>query len=140
MARILGIDYGTKKIGIAVTDPLQIIASPLDTVPTLSIFEFLENYLSQEDVEAMVVGEPMHIDGNPTAIEPQIIGFIRKIQKKYPDLNIYRQDERYSTVDAKQAILDSGAKKKKRRDKNLVDRVSAALILQAFMETNRNSQ
>ena len=134
MARILGIDYGTKRIGIAVTDPLQIISSALTTVATKDIFSFLEQYLSEEEVECIVVGEPMHEDGKPAQIAHLIVGFVRKLKQLYPDIEIATQDERYTSRDAKQIILQSGAKKKKRRDKSLVDRVSAALILQAYME------
>ncbi len=134
MARLLGIDYGTKRIGIAVTDPLQIIASGLTTVPTGQIFEFLEKYLVEEDVEAIIIGEPLHADGRPAQIAHLVVGFVRKLKKLYPDTRIELQDERFTSVDAKQIILQSGAKRKKRRDKALVDKISAALILQAYME------
>ena len=138
MARILSIDYGTKRVGLAVSDPLQIIASGLDTVSTQNIFEYLENYLNQEEVETIVVGEPMHLDGNPAQIAHLVVGFVRKLQKLYPNINVVTHDERYTSVDAKKIILLSGAKKKKRRDKSLVDKISAVLILQDYMEENRN--
>ena len=137
MARVVGIDYGTKKVGIAVTDPLQIICSPLTTVPTGEIFEFLDEYLENEEVETIVVGEPKNLDGTPAQIAHLVVGFIRKLKKKYPDVNVATEDERFTSVEARAIILKSGAKKKKRRDKTLVDKVSAALILQAFMDGRR---
>lgn len=138
MARILSIDYGTKRIGLAVSDPLQIIASGLDTVSTQNIFEYIEDYLNQEEVETIVVGEPMHLDGNPAQIAHLVVGFVRKLQKLYPNISVVTHDERYTSVDAKKIILLSGAKKKKRRDKSLVDKISAVLILQDYMEENRD--
>ncbi len=137
MARIISIDYGLKRVGLAVSDPLQIIATGLDTVATKDIFDYLKNYFETEAVECMVVGEPMHLDGNPAQIAPQIETFINKIKKLYPDLKIARQDERFTSFEAKQAILQSGAKKKKRQDKGLVDKISAVIILQNYMESQR---
>jgi len=137
MARIMGIDYGTKKIGIATTDPLQIICSPLTTVPTSEIFNFLAKYIAEEEVEGIVVGEPLNLDGTPAQIAHFVVGFVRKLKKLYPDLTIATQDERHTSVDAKKIILQSGARKKKRRDKTLIDKVSASLILQAYMDKNR---
>ncbi len=134
MARIIGIDYGTKRTGLAVSDPLQIIASGLDTVPTDQVLEYLENYIAQEEVECIVVGEPMHQDGKPAQIAHLVVGFVRALKKKFPAIEIATVDERYTSQDAKEIILKSGAKKKKRRDKNLVDKVSAVLILRAFMD------
>ncbi len=137
MARILGIDYGTKRVGVATTDPLQIICSALTTVPTREIFDFLEKYIAEEEVEGIVVGEPLHKDGKPAQIAPLVVGFVRKLEELYPNLEIATQDERFTSIDAKQIILLSGAKKKKRRNKSLVDKVSAALILQNYMD-NKN--
>ena len=131
----MGIDYGTKRIGVAVSDPLQIIASGLDTVPNAQIFDFIEKYLSEEEVECIVVGEPMHDDGSPAQIAHLVVGFVRALKKKYPNIEITTIDERYTSAEAKQIILQSGVKKKKRRDKGLVDKVSAILILQDFMES-----
>ena len=133
MARILGIDYGTKRIGIATTDPLQIIVTGLTTVATPKIFEFLEEYIKEEEVECIVVGEPMHKDGSPAQIAHLVVGFIRKIKKLYPDIKVDTQDERFTSQEAKEIILQSGLKKKKRRDKGLVDEVSAVLILQDYL-------
>lgn len=134
MARILGIDYGTKRVGVATTDPLQIICSPLATVPTKDIFDFLEQYIAEEDIEAIVVGEPMNLDGTPAEIAHLVVGFVRKLKKLYPDLTIATEDERFTSIDARKIILQSGVKKKKRRDKTLVDKVSASLILQSYMD------
>ena len=133
MARILALDYGTKKTGIAVTDPLQIIASPLTTIPTTSLFEWLETYLQEEEVEKIVVGEPLNDDGSPAKIHHLVVGVVRQLRKQYPELPIVWQDERYSSQDARAIILRSGTKKMKRRDKTLVDKVAAVLILQDYL-------
>ncbi|MEM6964887.1 MAG: Holliday junction resolvase RuvX [Bacteroidota bacterium] len=134
MARILGIDYGTKRVGIAVTDPLQIIVNGLTTVPTDEIFEFLEKYTKEEGVESIVVGLPTNEDGTPAQIAHLIVGFIRKVKKLFPEMEVDTQDERYTSQDAKEIILQSGVKKKRRRkDKGLVDEVSAVLILQDYL-------
>ena len=138
LARIIAIDYGTKRTGLAVTDPLQIIANGLDTVATKDLEEYLRQYLNQEEVETIVVGEPFYPDGNPAQIHPQVIGFVRKLKKLFPDIEVVTHDERYTSEEAKQVILQSGAKKKKRRDKGLVDKVSAVLILQDYLETIRS--
>lgn len=139
MARVLAIDYGTKRTGIAVTDPLQIIASPLETVPTASLLEYLASYLSEEEVETIVIGEPLHADGQPAQIHHFVVGLARKLRKTYPHLEVELWDERFTSEDAKKVILQSGAKKKKRRDKALVDQVSASLILSDYMESKRTS-
>ena len=135
----MAIDYGTKRTGIAVTDPLQLIASGLETVATAALFEFLEDYMSREEVETIVVGEPLHPDGKPAQIAHLVVGFVRKLKKLYPDLNIVMHDERFTSVEAKKIILQSGVSKKKRRDKALVDKVSAVLILQEYMEDHQSS-
>jgi putative Holliday junction resolvase len=137
MARIMAIDYGTKRTGLAVSDPLQIIASGLDTIATHELLDFLETYFNEEEVEAVVIGEPRHADGNPTKITHLIIGLERKLKKLYPEKRVILQDEAFTSADAKQIILQSGAKKKKRREKGLVDKISAVLILQEYMERNR---
>ena len=133
MARILGIDYGTKRVGIAVTDPLQIIVNGLDTVPTDEIFDYLKKYMEEEEVECIVVGEPMHEDGSPAQIAHLVVGFIRKLKELFPEIKVDTQDERFTSKDAKEIILLSGVKKKKRRDKLLVDKISAVLILQDYL-------
>ncbi len=136
MSRILAIDFGLKRTGIAVTDPLKIIATGLTTVPTAEVLDFLKTYCAKEEVERFVVGLPMHPDGNPAQIAPQADAFAERLRKLFPDKEVLRQDERYTSVQAKQIILQSGAKKQKRRDKSLVDKVAAALILEQYMEEN----
>lgn len=134
MTRIMAIDFGLKRTGIAVTDPLKIIASALITVPTGEVFDFIKKYCADEPVEAFVVGLPMYPDGNPAQIAPQADAFAAKLAKTYPDKKVYRQDERYTSEDAKRIILNSGIKKQKRRDKTLVDKIAAAIILEQFMQ------
>lgn len=133
MGRILAIDFGLKRTGIAVTDPLKIIASALTTVPTPELVAFIQQYCSQEEVEHFVVGLPLHADGNPAQIAPQVDAFALRLEKLFPDKKVFRQDERNTSNDAKKIILQSGVKKQKRRDKTLVDKVAAALILEQFM-------
>ncbi len=137
MARIIGIDYGTKRTGIAVTDPSQIIASGLEAVSTDEIIPFIKKYREEEEVEAIVVGEPRHPDGNPTKITHLVVGLIRQLKKEFPELEIIAVDESFSSVDAKDIILQSGARKKKRRDKGLVDKISAVVILNNYLESQR---
>lgn len=136
LSRILAIDFGLKRTGLAVTDPLKIIASALTTLPTDDVLDFLKKYCATEDVEGFVVGLPLHPDGNPAQIADQADAFARKLAEKFPDKQIFRQDERNTSNDAKQIILSSGIKKQKRRDKTLVDKIAAALILEQFMEEN----
>ena len=136
MSRILGIDFGLKRTGIAVTDPLRIIASGLTTVPTHEVLVFLEKYCADEPVECFVVGLPLYPDGNPAQIAAQADAFAERLRKLFPDKPVYRQDERYTSNEAKRIILQSGVKKQKRRDKALVDKVAAALILEQFMHEN----
>jgi len=133
----MAIDYGTKRTGIAVTDPLQIIANGLDTVETKFIFDFLTEYFANEPVEEVIIGEPRHKDGNPTFLTPIVHKFGEKIGKKYPEKKITFVDESFTSSDAKAIILKSGAKKKKRREKGLVDKISAVLILQQYLESKR---
>ena len=133
MARMLGIDYGMKKTGLSVTDPLQIIVNVLDLVETLKLFDFLVNYFEREAVEKIVIGQPLHADGTPTYLEEQILRFIKKINSKFPEIEIARQDEYLSSVEAKEIILKSGVPKMKRRNKALVDKISAVIILQRYL-------
>lgn len=134
MSRILAIDYGTKRTGLAVTDPLRLIANGLDTVPTVEVFNYLDVYLSREEVGLFLVGEPMHADGRPAQIAHLVVGFVRKLQKTFPDIPVEMVDERYTSEEAKLIIRESGLKKKKRRDKSLIDKISAVLILQDYMD------
>lgn len=137
MERILAIDYGRKRCGIAVSDPLQIIAGGLPTVETPGLRAFLRDYMSREPVGTLVIGLPLHADGTSTDLEADIQELIRFVQKLRPGLPISRIDEAFTSSRARQVILDSGARKQKRRDKALVDKVSAVLILQEYMERHR---
>lgn len=136
MGRIMAIDYGTKKIGIAVTDPLKIIANGLDTIATNEFMNFLDTYLFTEEVETIVFGKVVRADGTDGTNQPKIDKLTKEIQQKYPKIIITSFDESFTSLRAKEIILKSGVKKKKRRDKTLVDKVSAILILQDYMEAN----
>ena len=133
MARIIAIDYGTKRSGIAVTDELQLIASGLTTVSTKELLSFLKKYLEEEKVEAMVLGEPKRMSGEASDVEVDIIRFRESITKIFPDLPIIRQDERFTSKMAFQTMIDSGIGKKKRQNKALVDQISATIILQDYL-------
>ena len=134
MSRILAIDYGSKKCGLAVSDPLRLIASALDTVPTWQLLDYLERYLAEEEVTDLVVGESLHKDGMPNKINEEVVGFERKFAKKYPDIHLHRQDEFYTSQRAKIALAEMGVPKMKRRQKERVDKLAATLILQDWME------
>ncbi|MDF1698146.1 MAG: Holliday junction resolvase RuvX [Saprospiraceae bacterium] len=133
MSRIIGLDFGIKKCGVAATDNLQLIVTPLDTIETKNIYLFFEKYMKEEDVQKLVVGLPKHKDGNFTYLKKDIDIFVSNIQKKYPDLEIDFEDEGFTSMEAKEIILRSGIRKSKRRDKTLVDRISAVLILQRYL-------
>lgn len=133
MGKILGIDYGKKRTGIAETDDLQIVASGLTTVSTDKLFDFLRKYLSKNNVEKMVVGESLDLEGNPNPIEKNIKKFIEDFHKQYPDIEMVREDERYTSKMAFESMIQGGLKRKKRRNKALIDQVSAALILQSYL-------
>lgn len=133
MARILCLDYGGKRTGIAVTDPLQIIATPLDTVETSKLLDFLKKYLTNEDVETLVVGQPTRHDGSFSPIEENILKFIIQFQSAFPQIPIARINEMFSSKDAMQALIASGVPMMKRRDKKLLDKTAAALILQEYL-------
>ena len=135
MGRIIGIDYGRKRTGIAVTDPSRIIASPMTTVATHELIEFLKKYIEEEDVDCIVVGEPKQMDNTASESEQYIKPFIKQCGKIFPKITIERVDERFTSMLASRAILDSGINKKSRRDKALIDKVSAAIILQSYLDT-----
>ena len=134
MPQIIAVDYGTKKTGIATTDDLQMIASPLQTVPTHKLFDFLTDYFSKNEVVCVVVGRPLQRDGTPSPVEPHIKGFIKRFVKKFPTLKVARSHERYTSKMARQVVIESGLSKKKRRDKTLIDKISAAIILQDYLQ------
>lgn len=129
----MALDYGKKRTGVAVTDPLQLIASGLSTVPTAELLPFLEKYLGQEDVACLVIGEPRRMDYTPSEVEPEIKAFITRLQERFPQLPVARQDERFTSKMAARAMVEGGMKKKKRQDKAAVDQISATLILQAYL-------
>ncbi|SFD80165.1 Holliday junction resolvase RuvX [Thermophagus xiamenensis] len=137
MGRILAFDYGKKKTGIAVTDPLKIIANGLDTIPSAKIYEFLKDYLAREDVEAFVVGYATRDSGEDSESMKYIRPFVRSLKNKYPHIPVYMVDERYTSKMAFQTMIDAGLSKKKRRDKWLIDKISATIILQTFLEENQ---
>ncbi len=134
MARILAIDYGLRKTGIAVTDPLQIIASGLDTFNTSELIAFLKKYIEEEEVEKIVIGEPLHKDGNPMEFTKKVHQFADQVKKLFPLIPVVFQDERFTSKEAREIIAQSGYTKKKQRERGLVDKISAALILQDYME------
>lgn len=134
MGRIMGIDYGTKRVGIAVTDPLQMIASPLDTIRTHLIFEFLIQYCKQENTEAFVVGMPKNLDNSDTHATKHVEGFVKKLKKTFPEQSVHLQDERFTSKQALHAMIEGGTSKKFRREKGNIDKVSAAIILQSYLE------
>ena len=134
MARILALDFGVKRTGIAVTDEMQLIASGLETVATDSLFAYLESYFAKESVELVVVGEPKKLNGQPSESEQFIQPFLRKWMEVFPTMPIERQDERFTSKIAFQSMIDGGLRKKKRQDKALIDEISATLILQAYLD------
>ncbi|GAK77043.1 MULTISPECIES: Holliday junction resolvase RuvX [Nonlabens] len=134
MSRILAIDYGKKRTGIAVTDPMQIIASGLTTVATHELSVFIEKYLKSEDVETIVIGEPKQMDYTDSELGSVIHAFAKALQEKYPHITIERVDERFTSKMAFQTMIDSGLSKSKRRNKALVDEIAATIILQTFMD------
>ncbi len=135
MGRILAIDYGSKRTGIAVTDQLQLIASGLTTVQTHGLMPFLSTYFSEQKVDAIVIGEPTQRDGAPSNIEGNIQNFIKGFSLKFPNIAVVRVDERLTSKMAFQTMIDSGLKKKQRQNKALVDEISATIILQQFLYT-----
>ena len=133
MPRILAIDYGKKRTGIAVTDELQIIASGLTTVNTEELFAFLKDYVSKENVALILVGEPKQMNNAASESEVLIAPFVEKLEKTFPKITIKRIDERFTSKMAFQTMIDSGLKRKQRRNKALVDEISATIILQSYL-------
>lgn len=137
MARILCIDYGGKRTGIAVTDPLQIIATALQTVETHQLFVFLKNYLKTEVVERILIGHPLNLDDSPTHATPLVEAAIKRLHKEFPQLPIERVDERYTSKLAGRAMLEMGMKKKQRREKGQIDQIAAAIMLQEYLAAKK---
>lgn len=137
MGRLLAIDYGKKRTGIAVSDPLQIIANGLTTVETSKLFDFLQDYLQKEEVSVIVVGLPKQMNNEASENMVRIEPFVNRLRKLYPDIPVAYSDERFSSKIAHQAMIEGGLKKKDRQNKALVDEISATIILQGYMESNR---
>ena len=133
MGRILSLDYGKKRTGIAVTDPLKLIAGGLATVSTLELYDFLKSYTAKENVERIVVGDPKQSDGSPSENKARIEQFVNRWKKDFPQIPIEYYDERFTSVLAHRAMIDGGMKKKDRQDKARVDEISATIILQDYM-------
>lgn len=140
MGRILSIDYGRKRTGLAVTDPEQIIANRLTTVPTHTIWDFLKDYFSKEKVETVVVGYPKQMNNQASESVRFINPFLKRFQKVFPDVNLEIYDERFTSKMAFQTMIDGGLGKKKRQDKAMVDAISATIILQNYLEQKRNTR
>ena len=134
MARILAIDYGLKRTGIAVTDPLQMIASALTTIESAKIFTFLSEYFKNEKVELILIGDPRNLDDSPTDISDDVHRVFKIFQKKFPDIPVKTVDERYSSVLASRAMLEMKMKKSRRREKGIIDQVAATMMLQEYLE------
>lgn len=135
MPKLLAIDYGIKRTGIAVTDDLQIIASGLITVPTTELLPFLKKYCSQETIATIIVGLPKQMDNTPSESEPFIQSFIEKLSSELPHIPIVRYDERFTSKLATQTLINSGIRKKQRQNKALLDEISATIILQSYMDS-----
>lgn len=137
MDRVVGIDYGRKRIGVAASDPLRIFASALDTVPSAKIIEYLKQYSTTERIERFVVGYPMNMDNKPSEAAKDVDAFLNLLRKQFPDIPVTLEDERFTSVLAHRAMIDGGMKKSDRRDKMAVDKISAALILQTYLDRTK---
>jgi putative Holliday junction resolvase len=138
MGRIMGIDYGRKRTGVAVTDPLKIIAGNLATVPTHTLMQFIKDYLSREQVERIVIGQPTQLNGEPSESMKYITPFVNRLRKELPDMPVVMYDERFTSTIAHQAMIDGGMKKSDRRDKNRVDAIAATIILNDYLQSIYN--
>lgn len=136
MDRLIGIDYGRKRTGLAASDPLGIFASALDTVPSAKIIEYLQKYSEKETITRIVIGYPYNMDGRPSEAARDVEAFLPCLKKAFPNIPITLEDERFTSVLAHRAMIDGGMKYKDRRDKTSVDRISAAIILQGYLDRN----
>ena len=137
MDRYIGIDYGRKRTGIAASDPLGIFASALDTIDSTKLIDYLKNYASKERILAFVVGYPVNMDGKPSEAQADVDLFLKQLEKAFPGVPVQLEDERFTSVLAHRAMIDGGMKKMDRRDKAAVDKVSAALILQTYLDREK---
>jgi len=140
MNRIVGIDFGKKRTGIAISDPLMMFASPKETVQTTNIIDYLKNLSLQESIVRFVVGYPMNMDNTPSEAAADVDAFLKRLRRTFPDIPVTLEDERFTSVLAHRSLIDGGVKKMARRDKAAVDKVSAALILQTFMDRKPEQQ
>lgn len=138
MGRILGIDYGRKRTGVAVTDPLQIVAGNLATVPTHTLMQFIKDYIEREAVERIVIGQPTQLNGEPSESMRYITPFVNRLRKELPDMPVVMYDERFTSTIAHQAMIDGGMKKSDRRDKARVDAIAATIILNDYLQSKYN--
>lgn len=136
MARILAIDYGKKRTGIAVTDPLKIIANGLTTVDSQQLFDFLKSYIAKEEVEKIIIGLPYQLDGSPTDATPSVLHCIRRLKNTFPTIPIVPVDEQFSSKMASRAMVEMGMKKKDRQKKELIDEIAATILLQEYMQSH----
>ena len=139
MDRIIGIDYGSARVGVAVSDPLRIFASPMETVPSAKIIDYLKNYAARENLVRFVVGYPYNLDGRPSVAAADVDVFLKKLGKAFPSVPVSLEDERFTSVLAHRAMIDGGMKKSERRDKFSVDKISAAIILQSYLDRTAGS-
>jgi putative holliday junction resolvase len=133
MPRIMAIDYGLKRTGIAITDPLKIIASALTTIASARIFTFLEEYLKKETVELILIGDPRNLDDSPTDLTADVERVTGILRRKFPDIPVQTVDERYSSLMASRAMVDMGMKKNRRREKGVIDQIAATMMLQEWL-------
>ena len=138
MGRIMGIDYGRKRTGVAVTDPLQIVANNLATVPTHTLMKFIKDYMAREQVERIIIGQPTQLNGEPSESMKYITPFVNRLRKELPDMPIVMYDERFTSTIAHQAMIDGGMKKTDRRDKARVDAIAATIILNDYLQSRFN--
>lgn len=137
MQRTVGIDYGRARVGVAQSDPLGIFASPLETVPSAKIIEYLKNLAAKDEIVRFVVGYPLNLNGAPAQAAPDVDVFLKTLRKAFPDTPVALEDERFTSVLAHRAMIDGGMKKSDRRDKNQVDKISAAIILQSYLDKKK---
>lgn len=137
MDRLIGIDYGRKRTGLAASDPLGIFASALDTVPSAKIIDYLKKYAESETITRFVVGYPMNLNGKPSEAAADVDAFLKVLASAFPGIPVSLEDERFTTVLAHRAMIDGGMKYKDRRDKNSVDKISAAIILQSYLDKKK---
>lgn len=139
MDRMVGIDFGSARVGVAISDPLGIFASPLETVPTAKIIDYLQKLCAEQSVVRFVVGYPMNLDGRPAQAAPDVDAFLKRLAKAFPCIPVSLEDERFTSVLAHRAMIDGGMKKSDRRNKASVDRISAAIILQSYIDRNKEA-